>query len=1001
MLKIERKMKKIVFSGLLCVLSVCAMAQVVSGLYTGVDRVQMNRWVDSVFNTLSDDEKIGQLFMPVAVPTSDAQNMQLLNGYIQNMKIGGLLFRSGDPVTQADLTNRLQKNARVPLLISLDGEWGLAMRLNGTTRFPKNMMLGAVENVKLIEEYAKEVGRQCHEMGIHINFAPVLDVNSNENNPVIGIRSFGENPKVVIERGLLYAKGLESSGIISVAKHFPGHGNTSDDSHLTLPIVSRSLTSLNNIELYPFQQYISQGFSGIMTGHIYVPVLDKIMRPASLSENVVTDLLKKTFGFQGLCFTDALEMRGASSTDPKRSPVVAALLAGNDVALSPGNPEQEFEAVKTAIKAGVLKMKDIEAKCRKVLQYKYIAGLNHYKPVELKGLMERLNSPHAAWLTAKLNEEAITVLKNENDFIPLKQLDRKKIAILTIGDPFGDEFQQMLNNYDVLPRYQITKDTKTTELQQLAKELEQYDALICGVYTVNIAEPPLLQDFAARKDLIYAFFTIPYFCTEYQTSIYRAKAVIMAYEGTPLAQQYAAQAIFGGIAAKGKLTVSIPGLYFAGTGYFTSKTRLGYHQPEEVGVNATRLLAIDTIVREGLKAEAFPGCQVLVAKDGMIIFNQSYGYQDYQQTRKVTDTSVYDLASVSKAIGTLLSVMKAYDNQLIALNMPVSQYLPALKGTNKSDLRVEELLYHESGLPPVINFYLNAIDSSSFKGALWSTTASKAYPVQYDRDMYVRTDFKFRSDRVSDQPKPGFTTEVARNFFVSDAFKSLYMKDIINAKLTARGKYVYSCINFILLKMMVEQQMQRPMDQLLNDMFFSRLGARRTTYNPLKKIDSTEIVPTEDDRFLRRQLLRGYVHDEAAAFQGGVSGNAGLFSNANDLAKVLQLYVNHGIYGGERYLSEATCRLFTESKSPTTRRGLGFDKPDTTNLNNSPCGDLTPGSVYGHTGYTGTCFWIDPDNNLTYIFLCNRVNPTRLNNKLSSLNIRTRIQDAIYRSIEK
>ncbi|MDR2233644.1 MAG: serine hydrolase [Tannerella sp.] len=970
-------------------------------LYSNVDWEQMNKWVDSVYTALSDDEKIGQLFMPVAVPTTDAQNMRMMEGYVKNMKVGGMLFRSGDPVVQADITNRLQKMSSVPLLISLDGEWGLAMRLSGTTRFPKNMMLGAVENVSLIEEYAKEVGRQCLEMGIHINFAPVLDVNSNSSNPVIGIRSFGEDPNVVAERGLLYAKGLESMGIISVAKHFPGHGNTSDDSHVTLPIVNRTLTSLDSIELYPFKQYISQGFSGIMTGHIYVPVLDDIMRPASMSEKVVTNLLKESFYFEGLYFTDALEMRGAATSDIRNSPVVAALLAGNDVALSPGNPEKEFEAVKTAVKAGVLKMKDIEAKCRKVLKYKYIAGLNRYRPIELKGLMERLNTPHAAWLTAKLNEEAITVLKNDYDFVPLKQLDKKKIAILTIGDPFGDEFQQMLNKYDSLPRYQIVKDTKEPVLQQLAKELDQYDALICAIYTVNIPEPPFLQEFAAKKDLIYAFFTSPYFCADYKTSIYRAKTVIMAYEGTPLAQQFAAQTIYGGIAAKGKLTVSIPGMYFAGTGYFTPKTRLGYHQPEEVGVDATLLQAIDTIVNEGLREQAFPGCQVLVAKDGMVIFSKSYGYQDFQQKRKITDAAVYDLASVTKTTAILLSVMKAYDNQLITISAPISQYLTALQGTNKSDLRVEELLYHESGLPPVINFYLNAIDSSSFKGALWNAKTSTMYPVQYDRDMYVRTDFKLRSDRVSNQSKPGFTTEVARNFFVSDSFKDVYMKDIKAAKLTARGKYVYSDINFILLKMMVEQQMQRPMDQLLNEMFFSRLGARRTTFNPLQKIDSMDIAPTEDDRFLRRQLLRGHVHDEAAAFQGGVSGNAGLFSNANDLAKVLQLYVNHGSYGGETYLSDATTRLFTESKSATTRRGLGFDKPDTTNVDNSPCGELAPGSVYGHTGYTGTCFWIDPDNNLTYIFLSNRVNPTRLNNKLSSLNIRTRIQDAIYRSIGK
>jgi CubicO group peptidase (beta-lactamase class C family) len=475
----------------------------------------------------------------------------------------------------------------------------------------------------------------------------------------------------------------------------------------------------------------------------------------------------------------------------------------------------------------------------------------------------------------------------------------------------------------------------------------------------------------------------------------------MAYEGTPLAQEYAAQVVYGGVAAKGKLAVTIPEMYFAGTGVYTPKTRLGYHQPEEVGINPTLLHAIDTIVSEGLQKEAFPGCQVLVAKDGMVVYSKSFGYEDYQKKRKITDASVYDLASVSKATGTLLAVMKAYDDRLITLNSTISTYLPEFQGTNKSDLRIEELLYHQSGMPAVINFYQNAIDKDSYSGSLFSATATRTHTLRFDAQTYVQTGFKFLPNLVSNERKMGFTTEVARNFFVHDTFKDSILKDIKDAKLTTRGRYVYSCINFITLKMIVERQTRQSMDKLLYETFFNRLGAWHTTYNPLQKMDTMQIVPTENDGFIRRQLLRGYVHDEAAAFQGGVSGNAGLFSNANDLAKVLQLYVNHGSYGGETYLSEATCRLFTESKSPTIRRGLGFDKPDMGNLNNSPCGELAPGSVYGHTGYTGPCFWIDPDSKLVYIFLCNRVNPSRTNNKLSSLNIRTRIQDAIYSAIEK
>jgi len=983
---------------MICLLSFYATAQVEPGLYTKADKVKMNHWVDSVFRTLSEDEKIGQLLMVVANPTADARNMQTLENYVKNIKVGGILFHVGDPVTQADVTNRIQQMTRVPLFIALDGEWGLSMRLSGTTRFPKNMMLGAVENTALIGEYAKEVGRQCREMGIHINFAPVIDVNNNVANPVIGLRSFGEDPKMVAERGILYARGLESMGIIAVAKHFPGHGDTSEDSHNTLPVIRSSLASLESTELLPFRRFITERFSGIMTAHIHIPALDDSRQPASLSEKVINGLLRKDMGFEGLCITDALAMRSVQGGI--NSPVVAALKAGNDIVLAPNAPAREIEAVKKALNDGVLKTAEIEAKCKKILQYKYIAGLNRLQPVELKGLSERLNTSHATWLTAKLNEESVTVLKNENNYIPLKQLDKKKVAILSIGDPFGDEFQKMLNNYDNLPFYKITINAREAETQRITKELEQFDVIICGVYTVRINELPLLKQLAETKDIIYTFFTLPYFCTEYKPTIARAKAVIMAYEGTPFAQEYAAQVIYGGVAAKGKLAVTIPEMYVAGTGIITPKTRLGYHQPEEVGIIASRLNEIEAIVREGLDEQAYPGCQVLVAKDGMVVYNKSFGYDDYQKTNEITNTSVYDLASVSKATGTLLSVMKAFDEKLITLKDTLSACLPEFEGTNKSNLRIEELLYHQSGMPPVINFYLNAIDTSSYTGSLLSTTSTKTHTLRFDSQSYVQTGFKFLPDLVSTQRKPEFTTEVARDFFVHDSFKDFFLQDIKEANLSTRGRYVYSCINFITLKMIVERLTAQPMDKLLYETFFNRIGAWHTTYNPLQKMDAMQIVPTENDGFIRRQSLRGYVHDEAAAFQGGVSGNAGLFSNANDLAKVLQLYVNHGSYGGETYLSEATCRLFTESKSPVIRRGLGFDKPDMNNVNNSPCGELAPGSVYGHTGYTGTCFWIDPDSKLVYIFLSNRVHTTRMNNKLSALNIRTRIQDAIYNAFE-
>jgi len=994
------KIRQYIYLACLCISGIITgNAQADPNLYAKTDKEKMNHWVDSVFDSMTYDERIGQLFMVIADPKADTRNMQKMLRYINELKIGGVLFHKGNPAVQAEVTNRMQKASKIPLFVSLDGEWGLSMRLNGTTRFPKNMMLGAIEDDELIRIYGEEVARQCQEMGIQINFAPSIDVNSNTDNPVIGLRSFGENPKAVADKGVAYARGLEDGGIIAVAKHFPGHGDTADDSHYTLPVVRHNRERLEEVEFLPFRRYIYEGFAGIMTAHLSIPALDKSKQPTSLSPVIVNGLLKKELGFRGLCFTDALAMKGAS-TNKKDNPSVLALLAGNDVLLAPANPITDFKAVKDALDSNILDIKEIESKCLKILRYKYITGLNRYAPIEVKGLEERLNSPHAAWVTARLNAEAITLLKNDEELIPLKQLDKKKIAVLSIGSDKGNPFQKMLNRYDSVACFSIGLRSTEAQIRQVYTQLAKYDLIICGVHTVRMPESEALRKLAAEKKLIYSFFTIPYFCKSYAKSIKNAGSVLMAYESTPLAQEYAAQLIFGGIAAKGKLPVSIPDLYISGTGLFTEKTRLGYHEAEEVGLNQVRLDVIDKIVEEGLEEKAFPGCQVLVAKDGMIVYNKSFGYQDNTLNYPITETSVYDIASMSKAAGTLLAIMKAYDEKKFTLNSKISEFIPQLKDSNKKDLTIKELLYHQSGLTPTINFYLSAIDKDSYTGSLYSTTKNATHPVQFDTRTYVRNDFSYLPSLVSSFSKPGYTTEVAKNFFVHDSFKDTIMQSIKDSKLSTRGKYVYSCVNFMLLKMIAEKTTGMAMDNYLENNFFKRLGAQNTCYNPLHHIDTMRIAPTENDGFVRRQLLRGYVHDEAAAFYGGVSGNAGLFSTANDIAKISQMLLNQGTYGDERYLSTETSRLFTSSKSPNSRRGLGFDKPNIGNTRLSPCGVFAPASVYGHTGFTGTCFWIDPTNNLIYVFLCNRVYPTRANTTFGKLDIRTRIQDAIYKAID-
>ena len=989
--------KKTLLIVLLLIVCKSAYSQNQPNLYRATDQKAMNHWVDSIFDSMTLDERIGQLFMIVADPRSSSHKTVLKN--IETQKIGGVLFSKGKLDDQANSINTYQKASRIPLLISFDGEWGLSMRLEDTPLFPRNRMLGAIQDDELIRLYGEEVGRECNELGVHINFAPVLDVNVNPANPVIGDRSFGENQQLVSQKGIAYSKGLESTGVIAVGKHFPGHGDTSEDSHKTLPKINHGKTRLNEVELYPFVNYIQEGFAGVMTGHLSIPALDNISKlPTSLSPKIVTELLQDELGFTGLTFTDALVMSGAT-TGGKHSVCVLALLAGNDVLLSPAQPGTEFLAVKKAIKDGVLDLKTIEEKCIKVLRYKYIVGLNQYKPIQTKGLKERINTAYSDWLIQKLNEEAITLLENEDKSIPI-QLGGKKIALLSMGDSKENLFLETLGLYAGIDHFRIAENASESTISSVFNKLKKYDTVICGIHSTRMNDYGGLQSLSAQKEVHLCFFISPYRLSRYQKSISFANSVTLAYENTKYAQKAAAEVIMGGLPAKGKLPVTISGLFDYGSGLQTQKVRLSYQHPKEVDMSESTLKKIDRIVKEGIEKEAFPGCQVLVAKDGVVVYNKSFGHFDYANTHPVQNTDIYDLASVTKAIATVPAVMKLYDTDKISLPDKLSEYIPELKGTDKAGISIRDALFHQSGLVSFAPFYMSLIDTKSYEGPLYSNKRDLIYRTEYDKKTFMRNDFEFLPDMVSRSPKPGIGKQVADSFYVKDDINKNVLKRIVDSKLRNNNNYLYGDLNFILLKEMVENVSQQPFDDFLEKEFFADLGANYTMFLPLKRIDKKNIAPTENDQFLRNQILIGHVHDEAAAVMGGVSGNAGLFSNANDVAKILQMLLNDGSYGGKSYVSEPSTRLFTETKSPNSRRGLGFDKPDKTREDSLPTSKSAPASTYGHTGYTGTCFWVDPDNKLIYIFLSNRVYPSRLQTQLTELGIRTKIQDVIYESLK-
>ncbi|MDR1883160.1 MAG: serine hydrolase [Prevotella sp.] len=962
--------------------------------YRTVDFVRMNRWVDSIYNQMSPDERIGQLFMPVVAGDNTGTNKKKMLSLVNERHIGGILFSKGTPADQAELTNLAQGEAKIPLMISLDGEWGLSMRLSNTARFPRNMMLGAIRNDSLLYYYGLEVARQCKLMGIHVNFAPVLDVNSNPANPVIGNRSFGEDAERTAKLGIMYAKGLEAGGVMAVAKHFPGHGDTSVDSHKAQPLITHGKARLENVELKPFREYIQNGLSGMMIAHLNIPALDKRMQPSSLSEAIVTGLLRDELGFSGLVFTDGLQMKGVSGED---NYCVRALQAGNDILVGPPDPAKDYESVKKAVEDKILGEDLIAAKCKKVLAYKYILGAKDAKPVNSNGLLQSLNTSYSEWINRELHKQAVTLLKDEQKIIPLEGLDKRKIAAVSIGESPDNTFHNTLKLYADVTCFSVSDGN---ELLKLKKKLEPFNTIIVSVHNNRGNADIAVQSVCQGKEIVMAFFIAPYRMSSCAASVKAAEGVILAYENSVLAQDYAAQAIFGGNETDGKIPVTVKGLFKEGSGINIKKTRLGYGMPETAGIASGRFNRIDTIVQEGIKARAYPGCQALIAKDGVVIYNRSFGSFEYNGNRKVTNDDIYDLASMTKAVATVPAIMKLYDESKIKPSDPVSVYVPALKGTDKSQITVRQALLHETGLPAFIPYYMDAIDRSSYEGKLFSGHKTALYSVLFDSSTWVRTDYKYKPDLVSTTEKPGFVP-LADRLYVNKAYNDTIIAAIANSKLRKRKTYLYSCLNFMLLKEVVEKASGEGLDSFVRNNFFAKLGTVTSVYNPLKEFDKSRIVPTEKDDFLRKQLVQGYVHDEGAAFMGGISGNAGLFSNANDLAKLCQMWLNEGEYGGEEYLSDKTCRLFTKTKSASSRRGLGFDKPEMRTNKPSPVAASAPASVYGHTGFTGTCFWIDPDNDLIFIFLSNRINDKRTHRQLMSMGIRQRIQEEIYRAIKK
>jgi len=935
------------------------------------------KWVDSMFSTMTIDQKIGQLFMVQAYSNLDEKHSIGIDSLIEKYHIGGLIFMQGTPIKQAELTNRYQSKAKTPLLIGFDGEWGLDMRLKNTYRFPWNMTLGAIRNNKLIEDFGIQLGKHCKRLGIQMNFAPVVDVNTNPENPIIGNRSFGESRENVTEKSISFIKGMQSQKILSSAKHFPGHGDTSTDSHKTLPVLEYEFERLDSIELYPYKELIQNSLTSVMVAHLSVKALEPNSQlPTSLSYNVISNLLKKELKFNGLILTDALNMKGAADYAEPGEIDLAALLAGNDILLIPENVPSSVLKIKSALENKIITEERINYSVEKILKAKYWAGLNKSKLVEIENLQNDLNAIEDELLHRSLVENSISLLINENKIFPIQNLEKKNIAYVKFGDDDGNSFVNMLKNY-------TNVDVISSEnLDDLITQLAPYNLVIIGYHKSNLnpwkdykfldKDLVWIQEIARLKKVIIDVFASPYSLLDIKT-FQNIEGLVVSYQNSILAQEISGQMIFGALETKGKLPVSIKNNFAEGHGLIsTSLKRLAYSIPEEMGMSSLKLKKIDSMASIILKEKMAPGMQILVARKGTVIYNKSFGKHSDNESVKVENNHLYDVASMTKILATLPLIMELEEEGEFKIESTLASLLPKLKKTNKGKLTVKEVLSHYGRLQAWIPFYLKTLDST-----------------KHPSEEYYRTEISRK-----------FNLKVSNNLYLRSDYKDSIIDIIAKTDLLDKQQYKYSDLSYFLFKDYLEKYYRKNLNDLTQSHFYKSIGANRTTYLPIEKFDLNEIVPTEKDEYYRYELVHGYVHDMGAAMQGGIGGHAGLFANANDVAKLMQMYLQKGYYGGKRYFQPSTIDTFNHRyfEDKKVRKGLGFDKPQLVEAEKATCSCVSDKS-FGHSGFTGTYTWADPESEIVYVFLSNRVYPTAENRGLVNENIRTQIQQYIQDAI--
>lgn len=945
-----------------------------------------NTWAGTKMAGMTLEEKIGQLFMIQAYSDKGDQHVNMLLRTIDKYKIGSVAFFQGTPDKQAEITAKLQKNSRIPLLIAMDAEWGPGMRLKNTISYPKAMTLGAIQDNKLIYNMGKEIAYQLKRLGVHINFAPVADLNSIPDNPIIHNRSFGDDKREVSRKAFAYMKGMQDAGLIACVKHFPGHGSTRKDSHKTLPIISKTRQEMYDYELFPFKYLINQGVKSVMVGHLHVPSLDnRANRPASLSDKIIEGILRNEFGYKGLVMTDALDMAGVAGHFSQGDIEVEAFLAGNDVLTVTRNFEKAFNSIRNAIGKGKITQQRLNASVSRILIAKFEAGLFFAPEIRTEGVTKDVNNKKAIAIKQELYAHALTYFPGKNPVLPIEEPWTKKVAVVTIGSQQMTTFQERIDDFADARHFNYPSLPKSDVQSKLVKQLELFDAIViqvlkmnnspAGNYGVSAGLVRLIRNISGKKPAITVLFGTPYSLRPFTVD----DDVLLAFEPDPMMQDMAAQALFGAIPVQGRLPVNVNSYFLRASGFSLPQMKiLSYLMPENACMSSDTLDRIRLLAEDLIREKAAPGCQILVVRNGAIVFDEVFGYQDYTKQQPVRHDDIFDLASVTKIMATTLAAMKLFEEEKIDLFESVGRYVKKLPPESKvSELDLIDILAHHSGLKAWIPFYQMTVDTLPDKKL---SPSKKIY---------------------SSIEKPGFKVKVADNLYMRNDYLDTIKYLIYAGELGKKGEYVYSDLGFYIMKDIIEQTTGITLDQYVKQNLYDPLGLKRTCFNPLEKFDKSYIPPTESDDYFRMQEVKGYVHDMGAAMLGGVSGHAGLFSTSRELAVLMQMLLNKGVYGKKRYFKPQTVYTFTTRFNKSTRRGIGFDMKELDPLKNKNMSHFASPSTFGHLGFTGTCVWADPEQQLIYIFLSNRTYPTMHNDKLVKKDYRARIQSLIYRSVVK